>query len=91
MGTPALPGRRTGSCSSDLRLYDAAIGGTADHLMAHAFCGDFATPCLQLVFGGSSAYLDHFRRWAASRVGHASAAGWGTSLARRSTSGTARR
>jgi hypothetical protein len=49
---------------ADFGLYDAAIGGTADHLMAHAFCGDFATPCLQLVFGGSSAYLDHFRRWA---------------------------
>ena len=47
-----------------LGLYDAAIGGTADHLMAHAFCGDFGTPCLQLVFGGGSSYLDHFRAWA---------------------------
>jgi hypothetical protein len=49
---------------SDLGLYDAAIGGSADHLMAHAFGGDFATPCLQLVFDGGSGYLDHFRRWA---------------------------
>jgi hypothetical protein len=49
---------------ADLGLYDAAIGGTADHLMAHAFSGDFGTPCFQLVFGGSSGYLDHFRRWA---------------------------
>jgi hypothetical protein len=49
---------------SDLGLYDAAIGGTADHLMAHAFTGDFGTPCLWPVFGGSSGYLDHFRGWA---------------------------
>ena len=49
---------------SDLGLYDAAIGGTADHLMAHAFSGDFGSPCLQLVFNRSSGYLDHFRRWA---------------------------
>lgn len=49
---------------SDLGLYDAAIGGTADHLMAHAFSGDFGTPCLWPVFGGTSGYLDHFRRWA---------------------------
>jgi len=49
---------------SDLRLYDAAVGGTGDHLMAHAFSGDFASRCLPLVFGGSSGYLDHFRRWA---------------------------
>ncbi len=49
---------------ADIGLYDAAIVGTGDHLMAHAFCGDFATPCLQIVFGGSSGYLDHFRSWA---------------------------
>lgn len=49
---------------SNLGLYDAAIGGTADHLMAHAFTGDFGTRCLQIVFGGSSGYLDHYRRWA---------------------------
>jgi hypothetical protein len=49
---------------SDLGLYDAAIGGSADHLMAHAFSGDFASPCLPVVLDGSSGYLDHFRRWA---------------------------
>ena len=37
--------------------------------MAHGFSGDFATPCLQLVFGGSSGYLDHFRRWAEAAWG----------------------
>jgi hypothetical protein len=54
---------------SDVGLYDAAIGGTADHLMAHALSGDFATPCLRDVFGGSSGYLDHFRRWAETAWG----------------------
>ena len=49
---------------SDIGLYDVAVGGTADHLMAHAFSGDFASPCLQLVFGGSCGFLDHFRCWA---------------------------
>jgi hypothetical protein len=49
---------------SDVRLYDAAIAGTGDHLMAHAFSGDFATPCLRVVFGGGSGFLDHFRQWA---------------------------
>ncbi len=49
---------------SDIGLYDAAVLGTADHLMAHAFSGDFATPCLHVVFNRSSGFLDHFRRWA---------------------------
>jgi hypothetical protein len=49
---------------SDIGLYDAAIGGSADHLMAHAFGGDFGTSCLQTVFDGSSGFLNHFRRWA---------------------------
>lgn len=49
---------------ADLGLYDAAIGGTADHLMAHAFCGDFGSPCLPAVFNRSAGYLDHFRGWA---------------------------
>jgi hypothetical protein len=49
---------------ADLGLYDAAIGGTADHLMAHAFSGDFGSPCLPAVFNRSAGYLDHFRAWA---------------------------
>jgi len=31
-------------------LYDAHIGGDGDHLMAHAMCGDFDSPCVQRVF-----------------------------------------
>jgi hypothetical protein len=49
---------------SEIGLYDVAIVGTADHLMAHAFSGDFGSPCLELVFGGSCGFLDHFRCWA---------------------------
>jgi hypothetical protein len=62
---------------SDIALYDAAIAGTGDHLMAHAFSGDFGSPCLPVVFGGSSGFLEHYRGWAErawshvrGRVGH---------------------
>jgi hypothetical protein len=54
---------------SEFGLYDAAIAGSADHLMAHAFGGDFASPCLPAVFGDSSGYLGHFRRWAEAACG----------------------
>jgi hypothetical protein len=55
---------------SELGLYDAAIAGSADHLMAHAFSGDFASPCLGAVFDGNPGYLEHFRRWAEAAWGH---------------------
>jgi hypothetical protein len=62
---------------SDIGLYDAAIVGTGDHLMAHAFSGDFGSACLQVVLGASSGFLDHFRGWAqhawgrvGGRLGH---------------------
>jgi hypothetical protein len=48
-------------------LYDAAIGGTADHLMAHAFAGDFASQCIRATVGDlSSGFAWHFRHWAES-------------------------
>ncbi len=37
--------------------------------MAHAFSGDFASPCLQVVFGGSSGFLDHYPAMGGGRVG----------------------
>jgi hypothetical protein len=49
---------------SDIGLYDAAVVGTGDHLMAHAFSGDFGSPCLPVVFGGSFGFLEHYRSWA---------------------------
>ena len=44
-------------------LYDAMIIGSADHMMAHAMYGDFASPCLNANLGNRSARLDHFQRW----------------------------
>ena len=54
---------------SGLGLYDAAIAGSGDHLMAHAFSGDFSSPCLRSIFLGCSGYLDHFREWAEAAWG----------------------
>ena len=47
-------------------LYDAAVMGTADDLMAHAFGGDFVSECLRRTFLGNTAYLEHYRQWAES-------------------------
>ncbi len=47
-------------------LYDAAVMGTADDLMAHAFGGDFVSECLRHTFLGNAAYLEHYRQWAES-------------------------
>jgi hypothetical protein len=49
-----------------LGLYDAAIAGGADHLMAHAVCGDFGSRCLRETFSNCRSYLEHFRQWAES-------------------------
>lgn len=49
-----------------LKLYDAAIAGSSDHLMAHAFCGDFASKCLQRTMLDCDGYLKHFKQWAKS-------------------------
>jgi len=43
-------------------LYDAAIAGGADDLMAHAFSGDFSGRCLPLIL--TAGMVDHFRDWA---------------------------
>lgn len=45
-------------------LYDAAIAGSADHVMAHAFiAGMIRSPCIPRTFLGSPRYADHFLRW----------------------------
>ncbi len=49
-------------------LYDASIGGSADHLMAHAFAGDEGSACVDRMIGRGGRHRAHFRRWAA-RVG----------------------
>jgi hypothetical protein len=46
-------------------LYDAAMTGSGDHLMAHAFAGGMIhTPCLEPMTGEKTAYAKHFWRWA---------------------------
>ena len=44
------------------RLYDAALSGTADHLMAHAFVGTWECPCIydRIAIGPR---WDHFKDW----------------------------
>jgi len=46
-------------------LYDAAIGGSADHLMAHAFSGDTGSACITRMLGYGGRHLAYYRRWAA--------------------------
>jgi hypothetical protein len=49
---------------SSSRLYDGAIAGGGDHVMAHAFCGDWESPCLTKMMGEGSAWHRHSVRWA---------------------------
>jgi hypothetical protein len=46
-------------------LYDAAIGGSSDHMMAHAFAGDLESACLGRMLGRGGRHRAYFRRWAA--------------------------
>jgi hypothetical protein len=62
-------------------LYDAGVAGSADHLMAHAMCGDWSSPCVPLMIGRANPYADHFRDWAeriyrdvGARLGHVAGA-----------------
>jgi hypothetical protein len=45
-------------------LYDGCISGTADHLMAHAFAGDWTSECIDQIVGADSPYRNHFSAWA---------------------------
>lgn len=45
-------------------LYDASIGGSADHMMAHAFAGDLGSRCITRMVGTGGRHLAHSRRWA---------------------------
>jgi hypothetical protein len=45
-------------------LYDACIGGSADHVMAHSFAGDAdSSRCITRMLGTGGRHLAHFRRW----------------------------
>jgi hypothetical protein len=43
-------------------LYDTCISGSADHLMAHAFCGNMDCICVHRMIGDGK-YFQHFSKW----------------------------
>jgi hypothetical protein len=43
-------------------FYDVCVAGSGDHAMAHAFCGDWESPCIIRTFG-TGAMLEHFTSW----------------------------
>lgn len=45
-------------------LYDACIAGAGDHLIAHAACGDWESPCIERLMPESPAQQRHFINWA---------------------------
>jgi hypothetical protein len=45
-------------------LYDASLAGGADHLMAHAFCGDWDSCCVEVMIEKDSKAFGHFVKWA---------------------------
>jgi len=47
----------------DLGFYDACLSGVADHLMAHSFCGDWHSPCLQRMFLDNKIFFGHYEAW----------------------------
>jgi hypothetical protein len=44
-------------------LYDACISGSGDHMMAHAFCGDWSSNCMDRILTRGSAHHAHFVDW----------------------------
>jgi len=44
-------------------LYDACLGGSGDHLMAHAFVGDWSSACLTYSLGCDTPFFRHFVDW----------------------------
>jgi len=44
-------------------LYDACIAGSGDHMMAHAFCGDWTSRCIRRIIGANNRHRDYFAAW----------------------------
>jgi hypothetical protein len=44
-------------------FYDVCIAGTADHIMAHAFLGDWDTACVKKIIGDNPAFHNHYLNW----------------------------
>jgi hypothetical protein len=47
-------------------LYDSCIAGSGDHMMAHAFAGDWNGPCIDRIVGRDNEHRAHFEAWARS-------------------------
>src|SRR5262245_23219149 len=47
----------------DCGLYDACIAGSGDHMMAHAFCGDWTSACVDRIIGAANRHRDFFTAW----------------------------
>lgn len=47
-------------------LYDACIAGSGDHMMAHAFAGDWSGDCVTRELGVNTPHRLHFNDWAAA-------------------------
>jgi hypothetical protein len=57
-------------------LYEACVAGGGDHMIAHAACGDWDSPCIDRCLLGPD-HRNHFRQWATefykntqSRIGY---------------------
>lgn len=46
-------------------LYDGCVGASGDHMMAHAFAGDWTSPCIDRTLT-SSRHRKHFAAWASA-------------------------
>jgi len=44
-------------------FYDVCIAGTADHLMAHSFVGDWDTHCVKRIVGKNDSFFNHYLNW----------------------------
>lgn len=44
-------------------LYDGCIAGSGDHMMAHAFSGDWHSSCIRRILGENRSHIQHFRNW----------------------------
>lgn len=44
-------------------FYDACIAGSGDHMMAHAFAGDWTSACADRIIGPANKHRDYFTAW----------------------------
>jgi hypothetical protein len=47
-------------------FYDSCIAGSGDHMMAHAFAGDWKGCCIDRIVGRDNEHRIHFEKWARS-------------------------